>query len=204
MNNRNPMPDDNGSEDPMDLGATGQDGTQPVAGDGDASRIEALTAELGQMRDQMLRALAEAENTRKRLVRERDDVRKYAVTDFARDLLDFSDNFRRALAAIPHDLAATDDRVKSVIDGVTAMEKALLRTFEKHGIKKTEPLHEPFDPNVHEVMFEAPGTGKPAGTIIELIEPGYVLHDRLLRPARVGVAKDEGQGKPGHKIDTEA
>lgn len=171
-------------------------------------QIATLTAQLAEARDQTLRAVAEMENTRKRLLREREDVRKYAVSDFARDLLDFSDNFRRALGAIPADSLA-DPLVKNVVEGVSVMEKELGRTMEKHGIRKIEPMGEPFDPNFHEAMFEAPGTGQPAGTIIELIEPGYVLHDRLLRPARVGIAKDEGQGsgasgRPGGQIDTEA
>lgn len=187
-------------------GAPAPEAPQPQA-DGSDERIAALQAELGQAKDQMLRAMAEAENTRKRLLREREDVRKYAVSDFARDMLDFSDNFRRALTAIPEDLKALDERIKGVIEGIEAMEKEVLRAFEKHGIKKIEPLGELFNPNFHEVMFEAPGTGKPAGTITQLIEPGYMLHDRLLRPARVGVAKDEGQGNgggsPGGRVNTE-
>lgn len=169
------------------------------------AQIETLKAELDQAKDQMLRAVAEAENTRKRLLREREDVRKYAVSDFAKDLLDFSDNFRRALESIPPELKEADERIVNVISGIEAMEKELLKNFEKHGIKKIEPMDQVFDPNYHEVMFEAPGTGKVAGTIVQLIEPGYVLHDRLLRPARVGVAKDEGQGGgQHHKVDTEA
>lgn len=186
--------------------APGPEAPQPQA-DGNDERIAALQAELGQAKDQMLRAMAEAENTRKRLLREREDVRKYAVSDFARDMLDFSDNFRRALGAIPEDLKGLDERIKAVIEGIEAMEKEVLRAFEKHGIRKIEPLGELFNPNFHEVMFEAPGTGKPAGTITQLIEPGYMLHDRLLRPARVGVAKDEGQGNgggsPGGRVNTE-
>lgn len=167
-----------------------------------------LEAELEQTKDQMLRAMAEADNTRKRLLRERDDIRKYAVSGFARDILDFSDNFRRALDSIPDDMMNdTDERIKNVITGVQTMEKELLKTLEKHNIKKIEPMGEIFNPNFHEAMFEAPGTGQPAGTIIELIEPGYVLHDRLLRPARVGIAKDEGQNtppeSPGGQVDRE-
>lgn len=180
---------------------------QNVAGD---DKVAELEAKLAETRDQALRAMAEAENTRKRLLREREDVRKYAVADFAKDLLDFSDNFRRALDSIPED-AMNDDLVKNVVTGVEAMEKELLKTMEKHGIQKIEPMGETFDPNFHEAMFEAPGTGQQAGTIVELIEPGYVLQDRLLRPARVGIAKDEGQGGgepppegPGGHVDTEA
>ncbi|MCB9991000.1 MAG: nucleotide exchange factor GrpE [Rhodospirillales bacterium] len=177
----------------------------PVEAENDLeAKVDALQAELSEARDQMLRAMAEAENTRKRLLRDREDVRKYAVSDFAKDLLDFADNFRRALDSLPEDIHQVDERIAGVISGIEAMEKELLKNFEKHGITKMEPLDQLFDPNFHEVMFEAPGTGKPAGTIIQLIEPGYMLHDRLLKPARVGVAKDEGQGGPQHQVDTEA
>lgn len=173
----------------------------------DASQEQAafLQSELDKARDQTLRALAEVENTRRRAVKEREDAAKYAVTAFARDLLDFSDNFQRAIDAIPEEMKAEgDDRIRNLIAGVAAMEQQMLRTFEKHGIKKIMPANEMFDPNFHEVIFEAPGTGKPAGTVIQIAEPGYTLHGRLLRPARVGVAKDEGTGGAGRKINTEA
>ena len=175
-------------------------------------QIETLQAELDKAKDQMMRALADAENTRRRSIKDREDIRKYAVTEFARDLLDFSDNFRRALDSIPEDLKDVDDRLKNVLTGIEAMESTLLKTFDKHGIKKIEPLDEPFNPNFHEVMFESPGTGKPPGTIVQIIEPGYVVADRLLRPARVGIAKDDGgaadngggENQHGGNIDTQA
>jgi molecular chaperone GrpE len=170
----------------------------------DAARAEALEAELARLKDHLLRALADAENTRKRAQRDREDAGKYAITAFARDLLDFGDNFHRALAAIPQDIRA-DQRIAGVMAGIESMEKELARAFEKHGITKIMPLDQPFDANFHEVMFEAPVPGKPAGIIIEVIEPGYVIRDRLLRPARVGVAKGEPSGHAGpHRIDTEA
>ena len=184
------------------------EGEIPEAVPNDAARIAELEAELSRMKDHMLRALAESENTRKRALKDREDAGKYAIAAFARDLLDFADTFHRALAAIPADLKQVDDRISSVITGIEAMQSELLRNFDKHGIKKVMPLDQPFDPNYHEVMFEAPGTGKPAGTIVQVIEPGYVISDRLLRPARVGIAKDEGQGgaskDPGSRIDTQA
>jgi molecular chaperone GrpE len=163
-----------------------------------------LQAELDKMRDQLLRALAETENVRRRAAKERDDAKMYAVTGFARDLLDFSDNVRRAIEAIPDDMKnAGDDRIRNLLAGLAAMEQQMLRTFEKHGIKKIIPLNENFDPNFHEVMFEAPGTGKPAGMVIQIVEPGYTLNGRLLRPARVGVAKGDGAAS-GRQVDTEA
>lgn len=167
-------------------------------------RLGIVEAELARAQDQLLRALADAENTRKRAQRDRDDAGKYAISAFARDLLDFGDNFHRALEAIPAELK-TDERIAGVMAGIETMEKELIRTFEKHGITKIIPMDQPFDPNFHEVMFEAPGTGKPGGMIIQVIEPGYVINDRLLRPARVGIAKGDGAtARPGGHIDQNA
>lgn len=166
-----------------------------------AARIRALEAEVADAKDKMMRALADAENTRRRSVKDKEDIAKYAVSSFAKDLLDFSDNFHRALAAIPaeqHD----DERIASVITGLEAMDANLLKTFEKHGIRKIEPLDEPFNPNFHEVMFEAPTPGKPAGIVIQVVEAGYVLNDRLLRAAKVGVSKG-GLGSD-HQVDQKA
>jgi molecular chaperone GrpE len=181
----------------------------PAVVDIGPARVDALQAELDKTKDQMLRALAEAENNRKRALKERDDASKYAVSSFAKDMLNVADNLRRALDAVPIDLRE-DSRVKALIEGIEATEREMLRGFEKTGIRKITPDGELFNPNYHEVMFEAPGSGKPPGTIIQIIDSGYILHDRLLRPARVGVAKDEGQGlgnnggKPGSQIDTKA
>ena len=177
------------------------------AGDSIAEqKVIALQEQLDQAKDQMIRAVAEAENTRKRMMKEREDGRKYAISGFAKDLLDFSDNFNRALDSIPAEALEGNELIKNVLSGIEAMEKELLRTFEKHGVQKIEPLDEKFDPNLHEVMFETPIPGKAGGTIIQVIEPGYLLHDRLLRPARVGIAKDDGSGGGAntHHIDTEA
>ena len=175
------------------------------------ARITALEAELDRTKDQMLRSVAEADNARKRALRDREDASKFAISSFAKGLLDVSDNLRRALEAMPGDLMETEPRLKNLVDGIKATERELLRSFEKNGIKKLEPLDEQFDPNFHEVMFEMPGTGKPPGTITQVMEVGYVLHGRLLRPARVGVAKDDGPASgpppptdPGSQLDTEA
>ncbi len=165
--------------------------------------LHALQAELDTTKDQLMRALAEAENTRRRALKDREDAGKFAISGFAKDLLNVADNLRRALDAIPDDIKS-DERVSTIIEGVEATEKELLKTFEKNKIEKLNPLDQPFNPNFHEVMFETPGTGKPAGTVIQVIEEGYILNERLLRPARVGIAKDDGgQGQP-HQVDTEA
>ena len=163
-----------------------------------------LEAELAAAKDQMLRALAEVENMRKRGIKERDDATKYAVTSFAKDMVEISDNFRRALDSIPAEGKDTNPLIKTLIEGLEAIERGLLKNFEKHGIRKIEPLGEAFNPNFHEVMFEAPMPGKAAGTIIQLVEPGYVLHDRLLRPARVGIAKGDPGSDPSHRVDETA
>lgn len=175
-----------------------------------ASDSAALQQELEKTREQMLRALADMENLRKRSQKEREDARNYAVTSFARDLLDVADNLRRALESAPVDLPDSDPRVFNLLEGIKATERGMLNTLEKNGIRKIYPLDEPFNPNFHEVMLETPGTGKPSGTVVMVMESGYILHDRLLRPARVAIAKNDGQGgdtpplTPGATIDTKA
>lgn len=174
-------------------------------------KVEALQGELDATKDKMLRAVADAENTKRRALKERDDASKFAVSGFSRDLLPVADNLRRALDAIPDDVKS-DERIANLIDGIEATERELLRSFEKNGLQKIEPLEQKFDPNFHEVMFETPMPDKAPGTIIQVMETGYTLHGRLIRPARVGVVKDDGQAggnapgssDPGHNLDTEA
>lgn len=196
-----PVPDeDSQAENNAEAGDTTQEPAQ--------IKIAALEAELDQAKDQMLRALADADNTRKRAQKERVDTSRYAISAFAKNLLDFADNFRRAIDTLPDELVESDDEhIKSILSGLEAMDRELFSTFTKHGITKLEPMDEPFDPNFHEVMFETPSKDKETGTIVKIIDPGYMLHDRLLRPARVGVAKndaDQGnQGDAGHRVDRE-
>jgi molecular chaperone GrpE len=154
-----------------------------------AERLNKSEAELADTKDKLLRALAETENQRRRAQRERDDASKYAAANFAKDMLDVADNFRRALASIDP-ASLQDQRAKALIEGVAATERALLAAFERHGIKRIEPeIGERFDPNLHEAMFEVPSTGQPGGSIVQVVQAGYRMHDRLLRPAMVGVAK---------------
>jgi len=152
------------------------------------ARVAALEAELAEHKDRLLRALAEAENTRRRTQRERDDAAKYAISGFARDLLSAADNLRRALDSLP-EAEAGDARTRSLLAGVAATERELLSVFERHGIRRIDPQGEPFDHNLHQAIFEAERADRPPGSIVEVLQPGYVLHDRLLRPAMVGVAK---------------
>lgn len=162
--------------------------------------IKALQAEADGMKEKMMRALADAENTRRRAVKEREDAGKFAIQSFARDMLGFSDNFHRAMGSIPPELAA-DEKVAGVISGLDAMDRELIQVFERHGIKKLEPLDEPFNPNFHEVMFEAPVPGKPGGVVIQVVEAGYTLNERLLRAAKVGISKGDGAS---HQVDQSA
>jgi molecular chaperone GrpE len=188
---------------------------------------EALRAELEETRERLLRSLAESENLRRRHARELDDARKYAVTGFARELLDVADNLNRALASIPARARERIDLIKNLADGVEMTEKMLLGVFERHQIVKVIPeIGEKFDHNRHQAMFEVVTDAQPAGTVAQVVQPGYLLADRLLRPAMVGVAKagegppaetgppadqaadaapDEGgPGQPGERIDTTA
>lgn len=155
------------------------------------ARIAALEAEVAEHKDRALRALAEAENTRRRADRDRADAQKYAVSGFARDLLGAADNLRRALESLPAS-EAKDDKTRSLLEGVAATERELLSAFERNGLKRIDPKGEKFDHNFHQAIFEAENTGQPAGTVVEVLQAGYVLHDRLLRPAMVGVAKGGG------------
>lgn len=168
------------------------------------NRVAELEAEVARLKDHILRALADADNTRKRAVKEREDATKFAVSGFARDMLEIADNFRRAIDSVPEEVKnGGDPLIVNLLAGIDAIERGLIKTFEKHGIKKIEPLGEIFDPHFHEVMFEAPMPNKQPGTIIQVLEAGYTINERLLRPARVGVSKadspDNG-GKP-HQID---
>ncbi|MDB5490567.1 MAG: grpE family protein [Micavibrio sp.] len=173
-----------------------------ASSDGDKARIGELEAEITRLKDHMMRALAETDNIRKRSVKEREDASKYSVTAFAREMIDIADNFQRAIDAVPAEAKAADPTLKNLMDGIEATERGMMRSLEKQGIKKIEPMGEPFNPNFHEVMFEAPVPGKPGGIVIQVIETGYVIHDRLLRAAKVGVSKGEDGGS--HKVDETA
>ncbi|MBS0470021.1 MAG: nucleotide exchange factor GrpE [Proteobacteria bacterium] len=169
-----------------------------------ADVIQALNAENVELKDKLLRAHAEADNIRKRGEREREDTRLYAVTRFARDVLGVADNFERAMAALPPEkLEAADPQVRGVIEGVQATERQLLATLAQHGVKAIETEGAKFDPNLHQAIAEVPGSGKPAGTIVNVMQTGYTIAGRLLRPAMVTVAKAEAGGT-GETVDTSA
>ena len=148
--------------------------------------IAALTEERDQLKERLMRALADAENTRKRGERDRRDAELYGGTRLARDLLSVYDNMNRALEAIDDDLR---EKAKALIEGIELTRKELLNTFEKHQIKRVEPeFGEKFDPQLHQAMFEAPVPNAPAGTVIQVMNAGFTIGERLLRPAQVGVS----------------
>src|SRR6201991_2184645 len=151
--------------------------------------LAAARAEAAQMKDQALRAMAEAESTRKRAQRDREDAQKYGITNFAREMLTVADNLRRALEAIPVETLQNDEALKTLYDGVAATERQLEAALGKQQIERIWPEGERFDSNFHQAMFEVPDSGKPAGTVVQVLQAGYKIHDRLLRPALVGVAK---------------
>jgi molecular chaperone GrpE len=158
--------------------------------DANTDPVEVLKAEVEALRDQRLRALAEAENIRRRAERERNEASQYAVTKFARDMLAIADNFSRALAACPPELrAAADPQVRAVLDGVEATDRQLMGTLERYGVKPVSTEDGKFDPNLHQAIAEVPGNGKPPGTIVDVVQSGYMIGDRLLRPAMVTVAR---------------
>ena len=164
--------------------------------DPEEGSAEALAKEAAESRDKMLRTLAEMENLRKRTAREVADARTYGITGFARDVLDIADNLQRALDAVPADTrASADPGLTSLIEGVELTERSLLNTLEKNGVKKFDPSGEKFDPNFQQAMYEVPDPTVPAGTVVQVVQAGYTIGERVLRPALVAVSK--GGAKAG-------
>ncbi|WP_256751338.1 nucleotide exchange factor GrpE [Mesorhizobium sp. Mes31] len=158
--------------------------------DGDYEALVRLLKENEELKDRALRVAAEMENLRRRTARDVHDARTYAVANFARDMLSVSDNLRRALDAIPAEAKASGDAgFKALIEGVDLTERAMLSALERHGVKKLTPEGERFDPNFHQAMFEVPNPDVPANTVVQVVQPGYSIGERVLRPAMVGVAK---------------
>jgi molecular chaperone GrpE len=159
-----------------------------------AALVETLARENAEAKDRLLRTLAEMENLRKRTEREVNDSRQYSIASFARDILAVADNMDRALQALDAELRE-NPAAKALLDGVELTERELLKVLEKHGVKKFEPVKgERFDPNLHQAMYEVPDPSQPAGTVAQVIQPGYMIGERMLRPALVAVAK--GGPKP--------
>jgi molecular chaperone GrpE len=167
-------------------GAAGLATPAPESPGEEAVRQETEKAEL---KDRLLRALAEMENVRRRAEKEIADTRSYAVTSFARDMLSVADNLRRALDAVTVETRKTaDGALEALIEGIELTERELLKTLEKHGVRKVDPAGEKFDPNLHQAMFEAPHESLAKGQVHTVVQPGYAIRDRVLRPALVGVS----------------
>lgn len=187
-----------------------------------SAELEQARAEVAEYKDKALRAVAEFENFRRRAEKERDDVAKYAISNFAREILPVADNLRRALDSQPSVQGEAAAPLKAFVSGVELTERELLAAFERFGLKKIEPMGQPFDHNFHQAMFEIEDPNQPPGTVVQVMQAGYLLKDRLLRPALVGVSKG-GQAKSaeerteaaggayrssptgeGHTVDTKA
>ncbi len=173
-----------------DLGAPGPDAAAPEPAG------PSVEQQLAEMRDKVLRTLAEAENVRKRAERERDEASKFAVTDFARDVVGVADNLRRTLDSAKNPSESDGTKLAALLAGVELTERALISMLEKYNVRIVEPLGQKFDPNLHQAMFEVPDTGKDAGTVVQVIQAGFTISGRLLRPAMVGIAKAAPRGDP--------
>ena len=180
---------------------TVQTNSNEVEVDQVADPLLAITAERDKLKDQLLRALADTENMRRRNEREADTARKYGHTKFARDLVGAIDNLARALESAPVDKSSFDDSVQSLLTGIELSWTEIQSAIEKHGVRQINPVGEKFDYNFHQAMFEVPTNDQPPGMVLEVVQHGYALHDRLLRPAMVGVSKaaDNVEPSPSEK-----
>jgi len=190
------MPDDKPDEMDEEIGAKPEPSDKVSTDPGIEARgeIEAMMAENADMRDRLLRTMADMENLRKRTEREKSDTARYAISSFARDVLTVGDNLRRTVEHVPPDAAAQDPALKSFLDGVELTERELLNVLERHGVTRIDPLGARFDPNFHQAMYEVEKKDVPEGTVVEVMQGGYTIGERCLRPALVAVAK--GGPKP--------
>jgi molecular chaperone GrpE len=173
-----------------DTGPVANDDNLPPADGEIVAEAQPTAEELAELKDRLLRALADNENLRSRNARDLEDARKYAVTGFARDMLEVADNLRRALDSVPAGAREQDEALGNLMQGVEMTERGLLTALEKHRVRRVEPKRgDRFDFNLHQAMFEVPTDAVPPGTVAEVMQAGYVIADRLLRPALVGVAK---------------
>jgi len=169
-------------------GASAPNGAEPHETAPAEEAFEALQAERAELKDKLLRSFADMENLRRRTEREVADAKAYAVTAFARDMLNVADNLRRTLESVPQDAEAAGP-LKALVEGVELTERDFLKTLERYGVRRIDPIGERFDPNLHQAMFEAPNPELPNGTVFQVVQAGYVIGERVLRPALVGVAK---------------
>ncbi len=183
----------------------------PNAGNGEsAGTVAVLEARIADLTDRLLRAHAEMDNLRKRTEREKEETAKYAISKFAREVLAIGDNLQRATAAVPPGAADADPALKALIDGVTLTEREFTNVLERNGVKRIDPVGQPFNPHQHQAMIEIDQPDVAAGTVVQVYQPGYILEDRVLRPAMVVVAKGgekragEAKGAPERKASDDA
>jgi molecular chaperone GrpE len=192
MNNSDTRPQTGPDAVPADEAAM-----QPDAAPAAPKASTSLDRELADYKDRLLRTLADMENMRKRTEREVADARVYGISAFARDILGVADNMHRAMQALDDELRAkADDTMKALLDGVELTERELINVLEKHGVKKIEPLNQKFDPNRHQAMFEVEDASVPSGTVVQVMQAGYLIGERVLRPALVAVSKGGGKSAP--------
>lgn len=175
------------------------DAAPDAAGD---ARIAELEAEVAKLKNDVLYAKAETENVRRRLEQQAEDRAKYAISNIAKDVLSVADNLRRALDAVPPTAREGNDIANTLTVGVEMTERELLATFERYGIRPVPAQGARFDPNLHQAMMEMEDTTQPEGTVVMVMQQGYLIHDRLLRPALVGVSKGGPKAQPGETVDT--
>jgi molecular chaperone GrpE len=198
------MTDPNGQN---DNSANPEQGPEPVVSkpyimpdDPEPGSVEALAKEAADLRDKMLRTLAEMENLRQRTRREVADSKIYGITGFARDVLDIADSLQRTIDAVPAETReSADPLLKSLIEGVELTERSLLSALEKNGVKKFDPQGEKFNPNFQQAMYEVPDPSVPAGTVVQVVQAGYTIGERVLRPALVGVSKGGAKAAPAEQ-----
>lgn len=185
-------PEDNKPAAEAEVNTTAESGVGETA---KPDLVETLRAEAADLRDKLLRTVAEMENLRKRTEREVNDTRSYAIAGFARDMLTATDSLSRALMVLPAEARqSADATMKSLIEGIEMTEREMQRLLAKHGVKPIEAEGQKFDPHKHQAMFEVPDPTRPEGTVVQVVQTGFAIGERVLRPAMVGVAK----GGPGH------
>lgn len=194
----NDAPDNTGGNDSNGATQADQTPADPMA------RIAELEAEVARLKDQALRALAEQENTRRRAQRDIEENSKYALSNFARDILPVGDNLRRALETITAEAKTADPALAKFAEGVELTERELLNILDRNGIKRVDPVGQPFDHNLHQAVMQVDNANQAPGTVVQVFQPGYTINGRLLRPAMVTVAKGSAAGAPGAKVDTTA
>jgi molecular chaperone GrpE len=164
-----------------------------------AADVATLEGRIAELTDRLLRAHADMDNLRKRTERDKEDMAKYAITKFAREVLSIGDNLQRAIAAVPAGAAEEDPALKALVDGVSMTEREFMNVLDRHGVKRLDPEGEPFNPHQHQAMTEIENREVAPGTVVQVYQPGYVLGDRVLRPAMVVVAKGGAKPEKGDK-----